>query len=539
MHTITKIRALRDIRSKGVAAPQGEDLTLEFIKCVDFKDYYSYDRGGVLEGILARVKTVVLRCDVVGNTMQLAAFPNAVELVYGEGVTKITRPFVLVVTHPTTNREDGDSDSAAPAVEHDAEHGMSTPQHIPGRGTFSRITRVVIGPTVKEICADAFMGWRKLATIELHEGLEAISSNAFQYCTHLRAITLPDSLTYIGRYAFAETGLTEISLPPNAITDKHDDDDDDDNIRGGATAFSNCTSLVRCVIRGTPTTLGMYIFQGCTALRSVRLPQSITTINHGAFLDCSALASIVLPDAVEIIGDDAFCSCKALRRIRFPVNLKSLGNRCFIQSGLTHVDMSPADTYCTHIGKKCFAACPNLVCVVVGASVTNINNFAFRNNPALALVVFKRQIHIIPTSHIFANCPNMRLIVCPFWPQTEALTDRMSPRSVENYTTHHHALTPSHHILVFAHQNPLTVFRGLAYISPATVHNSEAATSVCATILMIAARLCHHPHSPRYRALTSPDAAATAAASALPPLPTEMWLAIIAMLKWYDAVPQQ
>jgi hypothetical protein len=518
MHTITGVRSLRDIRAKGArgAAASG-DLTLEFIKGVDFKDYYRHDRGGVLEGILARVKKVVLRCNVDGSDIQLGAFPNAHTLVYGDGVTTIKRPSILVVTHPVTTLSKVDASQDTGSVGRE-----------PERGTFSRIARVVVGPTVRDIRTEAFMRWEHLETVELHEGLRTISPGAFLHSPHLRTITLPDTLEYIGRYAFAETGLTEISLPPHAITGGEDDGCDD----YGALLFSNCTSLVRCVIRGEPTTIGMYMFDGCTALRSVRLPPSVITIDNGAFLNCSVLASIDLPDALETIGDDAFGGCAALRRFWFPTDLESLGDRCFMGSGLTHVDMSPADLYCTDIGKECFAACPNLVCVVVGAAVCIIGKYAFRENPALALVVFKHDIDITPESRIFASCPNMRLIVCAGRPDMSALTDRMNPVT-GTATTHHHAFAPSHQIIVRAHRNPFAVFRDLAYISPATVHNAHAAAPVCATILMIASRLCHHhPH----RALASTT---TTSANVLPPLPVEMWYAIIAMLKWYDTAHQQ
>lgn len=60
------------------------------------------------------------------------------------------------------------------------------------------------------------------------------------------------------------------------------------------------------------TTIGKYSFEGCKSLTGVTIPDSVTAIGNGAFYGCEALASITIPDSVTAIGHWAFENCKTL-----------------------------------------------------------------------------------------------------------------------------------------------------------------------------------------------------------------------------------
>ncbi|EJK50896.1 hypothetical protein THAOC_29991, partial [Thalassiosira oceanica] len=72
----------------------------------------------------------------------------------------------------------------------------------------SEITRVRIGPQVKDIPSGTFAGCRNLAEVQFDEGtnLLTIGDNAFSGCLALRQVTIPTSVTKLDSYAFSDCG---------------------------------------------------------------------------------------------------------------------------------------------------------------------------------------------------------------------------------------------------------------------------------------------------------------------------------------------
>lgn len=60
-----------------------------------------------------------------------------------------------------------------------------------------------------------FLSSNTLTSVTISEGITAIGINAFDHCTNLTSITLPQSLTHIRDQAFIASGLTEIVFPSN------------------------------------------------------------------------------------------------------------------------------------------------------------------------------------------------------------------------------------------------------------------------------------------------------------------------------------
>lgn len=127
-------------------------------------------------------------------------------------------------------------------------------------------------------------------TVVLKEYITAIADYAFEYCTNLTSITIPDNVTSIGDYAFEE-----------------------------------CTSLTSITIPHSVTSIGYRTFYGCTNLTSITIPDSVTSIGGSAFSDCTSLTNITIPDSVTSIDDFAFYDC---------INLTSVT----ILSSVTNID---------------------------------------------------------------------------------------------------------------------------------------------------------------------------------------------------------
>jgi len=139
---------------------------------------------------------------------------------------------------------------------------------------FIRLTEVIFHGNVTEIGRDAFDGCSNLECVELPEGLLRLDDWAFGYCTSLNGeIVIPASVQSIG-----------------------------DN------AFGWCKSLQRVIFapRTTSIELGHHMFSSCTKLRSVTFPQNLRSIPRRCFGGCTSLINIRIPLSVEVIEKDAF-----------------------------------------------------------------------------------------------------------------------------------------------------------------------------------------------------------------------------------------
>ena len=145
----------------------------------------------------------------------------------------------------------------------------------------------------------------------------SIGACAFQYCSSLTSITIPNSVTSIGSSAFRDcSSLTSIIIP-NSVT----------SISYGA--FRGCSSLTSITIPNSVTSIGESAFFDCSSLTSITIPNSVTSISYGAFFDCSSLTSIIIPNSVTSIGAYAFSGCSSLTSITIPNSVTSIGAYAF------------------------------------------------------------------------------------------------------------------------------------------------------------------------------------------------------------------
>ena len=125
-------------------------------------------------------------------------------------------------------------------------------------------------------------------------GVTGIGSNAFNGCTWLIGVTIPDSVTSIGNNAFYGcTGLENVIIG-NGVT----------SLNGFN--FSGNTNLTSVIIGNKVTGIGSDAFRGCTRLTSVIIGNKITSIGNDAFRGCTRLTSIVIPESVTTVGSYAF-----------------------------------------------------------------------------------------------------------------------------------------------------------------------------------------------------------------------------------------
>jgi hypothetical protein len=94
-------------------------------------------------------------------------------------------------------------------------------------------------------------------------------------------------------------------------------------------AFQNCTSLRRINIPQNVTRLENYVFNGCENLESISLPNSLTTIDDGVFTNCKMLENIDIPySCVNWNGGAQFRFCEKLKSITFPTGVTRIPGYC-------------------------------------------------------------------------------------------------------------------------------------------------------------------------------------------------------------------
>ena len=154
--------------------------------------------------------------------------------------------------------------------------------------------------SVTSIGSEAFEDCSGLTSITIPNSVTNIGGSAFSGCSGLTSVTIGNSVTSIGSSAFFDcSSLTSVAIG-NSVTDIGDN------------AFYGCSSLTSVTIPNSVTSIGEYAFSGCSSLTSVTIPNSVTDIGYYAFSDCSGLTSVTIPNSVTSIGDYAFSGCKEL-----------------------------------------------------------------------------------------------------------------------------------------------------------------------------------------------------------------------------------
>lgn len=219
-------------------------------------------------------------------------------------------------------------------------------------------------------------------------GTTMISGYAFDGCTSLTGVCIPDSVSNIGAGAFFQcTNLTSITIPSSLTSIEY-------------STFSGCTSLTNVTIADRVTDIGSSAFSGCTSLTNISIPSSVSSIGSSAFRSCTGLTSITLSKGVASIGDYAFKGCSSLTSISIPNSVISIDKNAFedctsltdvtIQNGITSIvpgvfcgcislSSITIPSSVISIEQGAFTRCNSLTSITIPGSVTRIDKYAFYN----------------------------------------------------------------------------------------------------------------------------------------------------------------
>lgn len=165
----------------------------------------------------------------------------------------------------------------------------------------------------------------------------AIGNSTFGGDFAITSVTMPNSVTNIGAFAFAGSGLTTVTIPTGVIGIGQD-------------AFASCDSLTDISVSADNpaySSLNGVLFDKAqhTLLQfplalttyNYTIPGSVTTIADDAFYGASGFASVTIPNSVTSIGNDAFAFCYAQNnnylQVFFEGNAPNVGTFAFYGDG--------------------------------------------------------------------------------------------------------------------------------------------------------------------------------------------------------------
>lgn len=247
-------------------------------------------------------------------------------------------------------------------------------------GYVGNVKEVVIPSTIEvqnivynvtEIRPYAFQNCTNLISLELPDSVTVIRK-AFYNCDALVKVILGNKLTKIDEYTFYNCdSLTNITIPHSVITIE-------------SKAFQSCNSLTTVTFGDGLTTIKEYAFQGCSSLTSIVIPNSTTTIESFAFQGCSSLKDVIIPNNVTNIGKGVFQDCSSLYTISLPFIFGYMGYIFGSPNTDNNADYVPHSLYRvtitggTSIGRAGFLGCEFLNEVIIPRCITSIGDYAFR-----------------------------------------------------------------------------------------------------------------------------------------------------------------
>lgn len=289
--------------------------------------------------------------------------------------------------------------------------------------SMTSLTSLIIPDTVTSIGTGLFQNNSGIESVSLGKGITTLPENTFSNCTNLKTIDFSSaiSISSIGDYAFNKCSSLETITIPNSV------------LTIGTYAFSYCYGLKSINLSDNLTQLSDGLFYNCTALESFVVPKNVTSFDSGSFYGCSGMKTFDFGDNIEFIQQNSLNNFTNLETVIFPKNLTSVPNYICrnlsklknitlpenlesfsynMFSGCTSLESITIPDSVRYIYGNAFSNCTNLKTVIFGTGLTSIEYDAFSNCTALESIALPDSITNLSSS-IFYYCTSLKEVTLP------------------------------------------------------------------------------------------------------------------------------
>jgi len=246
------------------------------------------------------------------------------------------------------------------------------------------VTRVVYPQEHSKVINHAFDGCTNLEQIIIPEGITSIGYMAFRDCKNLKTVQIGEGLTEIDGYAFSGCSALKVLPVPSTLKTVEID------------AFRECDALSELYITDLAAWMKIIykedpsgqvsdqriphkkLYLNGELVTSLSTPMNVSHIQESTFEGQTDLKTVVMSNAVNVMGPWAFFECTALEEVTLSENLKVINKQTF--EGCSRLDRVFLPEGVTLIQYKAFANCTALNTVVIPQSVMHIDPTAFENS---------------------------------------------------------------------------------------------------------------------------------------------------------------
>lgn len=223
----------------------------------------------------------------------------------------------------------------------------------------SHLTYLTIGNAVTTIKESAFYNCSSLTSVTIPNSVTTIGESAFSGCSSLSNLLIEDgsetlSLVYDDYPSiFYQCPLETIHIGRNLSYKATTNGD------GINSPFHGISNLKNLTIGNSVTSIGEYAFYDCSGLTSVTIPNSVTEIGRGAFDFCKSIVSVIVGNSVTSIGDYAFNGCSKLKSIEIPPSVSEIGTCGF--GNCNNINLIKLKSPNLVLGDECFKNCTEVI----------------------------------------------------------------------------------------------------------------------------------------------------------------------------------
>ena len=165
--------------------------------------------------------------------------------------------------------------------------------------------------------------YQTLTSLTMPDTVTSIGNYAFYYQKHLTSVTLPAGVEHLGQYSFAYTGVEEVYIPSSVTS-------------AGTYSFAYCLNIKKITYAGRlPADKSTYMFyvssSNASSVTEIVVEEGVTAIPIDNFYYAvrGEWCTVTLPSTLKDIGNYGFGNCTTIKDIVIPASVESIGNYAF------------------------------------------------------------------------------------------------------------------------------------------------------------------------------------------------------------------